>query len=175
MTPLASTPARDRSAPPTVIVVGGQCSEDLVATWAIEHHRMHNMYGLSEATAATTAAATGPMVPGRPVPLGRPIRGMRLFVLDGRLHPVPPGTPGELYLSGPGLARGYHGRYGLTAQRFPANPHGRRPVRRSYCCTGLGTMFVAPGGSSMSAGIQKAAITKPTPITSTRMEATSVP
>ncbi|MEU7144554.1 amino acid adenylation domain-containing protein [Nocardia sp. NPDC046473] len=127
------TPAALATVPPEgldeleAVIVGGEaCSEELVETWSVEH-RMHNMYGPSEATVAATA--TGPMVPGRPVPLGRPIRGMRLFVLDGRLHPVPPGTPGELYLSGPGLARGYHGRFGLTAQRFPANPHGRRGER----------------------------------------------
>ncbi|MFI6042732.1 amino acid adenylation domain-containing protein [Nocardia sp. NPDC051321] len=123
---LATVPTEGLDELEAVIVGGEACSEELVETWSVEH-RMHNMYGPSEATVAATA--TGPMVPGRPVPLGRPIRGMRLFVLDGRLHPVPPGTPGELYLSGPGLARGYHGRYGLTAQRFPANPHGRRGER----------------------------------------------
>ncbi|MBF6331427.1 non-ribosomal peptide synthetase [Nocardia transvalensis] len=109
-----------------VIVGGDACPEELVATWTAGH-RMHNMYGPSEATVAATA--TGPMAAGRPVPIGLPVRGMRLFVLDGRLHPVPPGVPGELYLSGPGLARGYLGRAGLTAGRFPANPHGRRGER----------------------------------------------
>ncbi|WP_081878121.1 non-ribosomal peptide synthetase [Nocardia brasiliensis] len=123
---LATVPTDGLDELEAVIVGGEACSEELVETWSAEH-RMHNMYGPSEATVAATA--TGPMVPGRPVPLGLPIRGMRLFVLDGRLHPVPPGTPGELYLSGPGLARGYHGRYGLTAQRFLANPHGRRGER----------------------------------------------
>ncbi|RBO94237.1 non-ribosomal peptide synthetase [Nocardia puris] len=109
------------------VIVGGEaCSEDLVATWSARH-RMHNMYGPSEATVAATAS--GPMVAGQPVPLGHPVRGMRLFVLDNRLHPVPPGTPGELYLSGPGVARGYLGRVDLTAARFPANPHGRRGER----------------------------------------------
>ncbi|NKY51767.1 non-ribosomal peptide synthetase [Nocardia vermiculata] len=109
-----------------VIVGGDACPEDLVRTWTARH-RMHNMYGPSEATVAATA--TAPMVAGRPVPIGKPVRGMRLFVLDQRLHPVPPGVPGELYLSGPGLARGYLGRNGLTAARFPANPHGRRGER----------------------------------------------
>ncbi|MFQ6392605.1 amino acid adenylation domain-containing protein [Nocardia sp. KC 131] len=127
------TPAALATVPPEglpeldAVIVGGEaCAAGLVATWSAEH-RIHNMYGPSEATVAATAS--GPMVAGVPVPLGLPIRGMRLFVLDGRLHPVPPGTPGELYLSGPGLARGYHGRYSLTAQRFPANPHGRRGER----------------------------------------------
>ncbi|MBF6447622.1 amino acid adenylation domain-containing protein [Nocardia elegans] len=109
-----------------VIVGGDACPEDLVRTWTAGR-RMHNMYGPSEATVAATAS--DPMVAGRPVPIGKPVRGMRLFILDNRLRPVPPGVAGELYISGPGLARGYLGRHGLTAARFPANPHGRRGER----------------------------------------------
>ncbi|MBF6170576.1 non-ribosomal peptide synthetase [Nocardia blacklockiae] len=127
------TPAALATVPPdgldeleAVIVGGDACPEELVRTWTAGH-RMHNMYGPSEATVAATA--TGPMTAGARVSIGLPVRGMRLFVLDHRLHPVPPGIPGELYLSGPGLARGYLGRRGLTAQRFPANPHGRRGER----------------------------------------------
>ncbi|MEV6135639.1 amino acid adenylation domain-containing protein [Nocardia sp. NPDC051990] len=123
---LATVPEEGLDELEAVIVGGDACSEELVERWSAGH-RIHNMYGPSEATVAATAS--GPMRPGRPVPLGMPVRGMRLFVLDGRLHPVPPGTPGELYLSGPGLSRGYLGRYSLTAQRFPANPHGRRGER----------------------------------------------
>ncbi|MEV5832763.1 amino acid adenylation domain-containing protein [Nocardia sp. NPDC052112] len=123
---LATVPEEGLDELEAVIVGGEACSEELVERWSAGH-RIHNMYGPSEATVAATAS--GPMQARRPVPLGMPVRGMRLFVLDGRLHPVPPGTPGELYLSGPGLARGYLGRYGLTAQRFPANPHGRRGER----------------------------------------------
>ncbi|MFG3615660.1 amino acid adenylation domain-containing protein [Nocardia sp. NPDC047654] len=123
---LATVPNEGLDELETVIVGGDACSEELVETWTAGH-RMHNMYGPSEATVAATAS--GPMEPGRPVPLGSPVRGMRLFVLDNRLHPVPPGTPGELYVSGPGVARGYHGRFALTAQRFVANPHGRRGER----------------------------------------------
>ncbi|MGW0250600.1 amino acid adenylation domain-containing protein [Nocardia goodfellowii] len=123
---LATVPDEHLDQLEAVIVGGEACSEELVATWS-RRHRIHNMYGPSEATVAATAS--GPIAAGQPVPLGLPVRGMRLFVLDGRLHPVPPGTPGELYLSGPGLARGYLGRLGLTAQRFPANPHGRRGER----------------------------------------------
>ncbi|MFF2084185.1 amino acid adenylation domain-containing protein [Nocardia sp. NPDC058176] len=119
---LATVPAGELPELGTVIVGGDACSDELVATWATRH-RMHNMYGPSEATVAVTASAA--MMPGEPVPLGAPVRGMRLFVLDGRLHPAPPGTPGELYVSGPGLARGYLGKLALTAQRFVANPHGR--------------------------------------------------
>ncbi|MEV0246968.1 amino acid adenylation domain-containing protein [Nocardia sp. NPDC050712] len=123
---LATVPDEDLGDLDAVIVGGEACSTELVATWS-RRHRIHNMYGPSEATVAATASAA--MRANQPVPLGLPVRGMRLFVLDGRLHPVPPGTPGELYLSGPGVARGYLGRLGLTAQRFPANPHGRRGER----------------------------------------------
>ncbi|MFI2230466.1 amino acid adenylation domain-containing protein [Nocardia testacea] len=109
------------------VMVGGEaCSPELVAAWA-DRYRMHNMYGPSEATVAATIS--GPMRPGRAVPLGHPVRGMRLFLLDTRLRPVPPGTPGELYVSGPGVARGYLGRHGLTAARFVASPYGRRGER----------------------------------------------
>ncbi|WP_433560963.1 amino acid adenylation domain-containing protein [Nocardia sp. CA-151230] len=131
---LATVPAGDLPELEAVIVGGEACPEELVEVWTAPDsrpgrpaRRMHNMYGPSEATVAATA--TGPMLAGQPVPIGGPVRGMRLFVLDGRLHPVPPGVAGELYLSGPGLARGYLGRHGLTAQQFPANPHGRRGER----------------------------------------------
>ncbi|WP_084514267.1 non-ribosomal peptide synthetase [Nocardia acidivorans] len=132
---LGTVPSQDLPDLEAVIVGGEACAEDLVRVWTdprsrpahLPVRRMHNMYGPSEATVAATA--TGPMVAGQPVPIGLPVRGMRLFVLDGRLHPVPPGVAGELYLSGPGLARGYLGRHGLTALAFPANPHGRRGER----------------------------------------------
>ncbi|HUQ56290.1 non-ribosomal peptide synthetase [Lentzea sp.] len=58
------------------------------------------------------------------VPVGRPVAGKRVFVLDRWLRPVPPGTPGELYMAGDGLAHGYLGQTAATAQRFAANPYG---------------------------------------------------
>ncbi len=64
-----------------------------------------------------------------PLPIGSPMDGSRLLVLDDRLLPVPPGVVGELYIGGDGVARGYAGRPGLTATRFRADPSGQSGAR----------------------------------------------
>lgn len=91
---------------------------------------IHNMYGPTE----TTIWSTTRQVPAenRDIPdLGKPIHNTQVYVLDSMLQPVPPDVIGELYIAGDGIARGYHNRPVLTAERFVANPFGP-PGTRMY-------------------------------------------
>ncbi|MGW4284539.1 amino acid adenylation domain-containing protein [Nocardia sp. NPDC004750] len=104
------------------LTVGGESyGPDTVRRWA-PGRSFHNTYGPTETTVIATISAA--LRPGDPLDLGTPIHGMSAAVLDGRLRPVPVGVTGELYLRGPGLARGYHARPGLSAARFVADPYG---------------------------------------------------
>ncbi|MBO3751124.1 amino acid adenylation domain-containing protein, partial [Streptosporangiaceae bacterium NEAU-GS5] len=107
-----------------VLTVSGEaCPPGLAAEWSVGR-RLFNGYGPTE---ATIGAVIWECEPGRhvnPVPIGRPLVGKRVFVLDEGLRPVPAGVAGELYLAGSGLARGYWGRPGLSAVRFVADPFG---------------------------------------------------
>ncbi|MBY4126928.1 amino acid adenylation domain-containing protein [Rhodococcus fascians] len=111
----------------TTIVVGGEaCPPALADAWSARL-RMFNGYGPTETTIFATI--DGPLTPGSPVSIGGPVRGTESVILDDRLHPVPAGSVGELYLTGDGVARGYHRRFALTATRFVADHHGRRLYR----------------------------------------------
>ncbi|MCV4046796.1 non-ribosomal peptide synthase/polyketide synthase [Pseudomonas aeruginosa] len=82
---------------------------------------LYNLYGPTEAAIDVTHWTC--MEEGKDaVPLGRPLANLACYILDGNLEPVPVGVLGELYLAGRGLARGYHQRPGLTAERFVASP-----------------------------------------------------
>ncbi|MBY8847564.1 amino acid adenylation domain-containing protein [Saccharothrix sp. MB29] len=110
------------------LVTGGEAPDArLVERWA-PTVRLMNMYGPTE----TCCNATGNrLVAGGPVTIGGPIDNVSVYVLDADLHPVRPGTPGELYVAGVNLARGYLGRPGPTAERFLPCPFAA-PGARMY-------------------------------------------
>ncbi|MDX2694240.1 non-ribosomal peptide synthetase [Streptomyces ipomoeae] len=121
---------RGDDCPLAVVGVGGEAVP--VALWqrlaALRGTEAFNLYGPTESTVDALVARVGDSE--RPL-VGRPVAGTRAYLLDGRLQPVPPGVTGELYLAGGGLARGYLGAPGLTAERFVADPFGA-PGARLY-------------------------------------------
>ena len=88
------------------------------------HALLLNLYGSSEVSADATYEELHEL-DGDTVPIGRPIANMHAYVLDRRMRLLPPGAKGELYVGGVGLARGYHNRPELTAERFVEHPLGR--------------------------------------------------
>ncbi|MRH91644.1 amino acid adenylation domain-containing protein [Nocardia sp. SYP-A9097] len=113
----------------TLLIAGEAFTSDAVAAFRrIGRAELHNLYGPTEFTVHATYAAVPEEVSGA-VPIGAPVWNAQTYVLDARLHPVAPGMAGELYLAGDQLARGYHGRADLTADRFVANPFGDSGTR----------------------------------------------
>jgi amino acid adenylation domain-containing protein len=131
-TPLADALARVEEPPAApalkAVMAGGDRLHGLPP--GVEGFPLVNHYGPTEATIVATVAAvrTGEAEP----PIGRPLDGCQVFVVDRRLAPVPLGVAGELAVGGDGLARGYHRRPGLTAGRFVPDPFGARPGARLY-------------------------------------------
>ncbi|MCX4830316.1 non-ribosomal peptide synthase/polyketide synthase [Streptomyces sp. NBC_01016] len=112
------------------VLTGGEALPQSLAGPLAEHAaNVTNMYGPTETTVwsmtAPVAADSGP------VSLGAPILNTQVYVLDTALRPVPAGYSGELYIAGDGVARGYRGRPGLTAERFVANPYGPGRIYRT--------------------------------------------
>ncbi|MGW4526434.1 amino acid adenylation domain-containing protein [Amycolatopsis sp. NPDC004378] len=109
-----------------LLYVGGEALPDDVAERWAPGRRMVNGYGPTECTVTCLRAD---VEPGKPVAVGKPVPGMRAWVLDDRLEPVKPGEQGELCMSGAGLALGYHGKPELTAEKFPHHPRLGRLYR----------------------------------------------
>ncbi|MEU3994126.1 amino acid adenylation domain-containing protein, partial [Streptomyces platensis] len=125
---LAVLPAETLPPGATVFTVGEACPPDVVTRWS-EKHILLNAYGPTEGTVCSTCSAP---LAGNEIPsIGRPLSNVRVYVLDAGLQPVPPGVVGDMYIAGDGVARGYVGRPGLTAERFVADIFGP-PGSRMY-------------------------------------------
>ncbi len=112
------------------MISGGEVlGEDLAAGLLARGERLWNGYGPTENTIYSTFERVGEHPE---VTIGRPVAGTSVVVLDSSLEPVPIGVPGQLHLSGEGLARGYHSQPGLTAETFIPDPYGAEPGRRLY-------------------------------------------
>jgi len=132
----------------TALVMAGEaCPPDLAQRWRRTGRRLFNAYGPTEGTVCATMAHLdkgnfgNDGEDGGLVPIGRPIPGARIVLLDRHLAPVPAGMPGEICLGGAGLARGYLGQPGLTAERFrpdPASGSTSAPGERLYHTGDLG-------------------------------------
>ncbi|MGW0882416.1 amino acid adenylation domain-containing protein [Streptomyces sp. NPDC002671] len=120
-------------APLRLLVLGGEAvPADTLAAWraTVPWARVCNAYGPTETTVtATTYEADDP--PADTVPIGRPLGGRRVYVVDADDEPVPVGVSGELLIGGTEVARGYLNRPALTAERFVPDPYGP-PGSRLY-------------------------------------------
>jgi amino acid adenylation domain-containing protein len=114
------------------LLLGGEAfSLDLLnrTLAALPGLQIWNLYGPTETTVNASAAR---LIPGAPIAFGRPLSNVQLYVLDRQLQPVPIGVPGELYVGGDGVARGYLNQPALTAQQFVPDPFGPVPGARLY-------------------------------------------
>jgi amino acid adenylation domain-containing protein len=117
-----------------VICSGEALSRELQDRFFTRLHKveLHNLYGPTEAAVDVTAWACDPADNQTSVPIGRPIANTQIYLLDRYQHPVHAGVPGELYIGGVQLARGYHQRPALTAERFVPDPFSDIPGARLY-------------------------------------------
>ncbi|HET7462077.1 MAG TPA: amino acid adenylation domain-containing protein, partial [Longimicrobium sp.] len=120
----------------TLVVAGDATPAALARRWA-RGRRLVNAYGPTEATVCATLHECRDDEAGDP-PIGRPLAGTRIHLLDRAGEPVAPGVVGELYLGGAGAARGYRNLPALTAERFVPDPFGGEPGARLYRTGDLG-------------------------------------
>lgn len=118
----------------TVIVAGEACPPELV-----QHHSqlqseasLFNEYGPTEATVWSSVYHCHFPETATQVSIGRPIANTQIYLLDSYLHPVPIGVPGEIYISGEGIARGYLNQPAITSEKFIPHPFSQKPGMRLY-------------------------------------------
>ncbi|GAA1607117.1 non-ribosomal peptide synthetase [Catellatospora bangladeshensis] len=119
-----------------LVVTGEALPADLCRRWFARYPQipLMNAYGPTECSDDVTHAVLrdGDVADGGVVPIGRPVRNTRLYVLNPALRPLPAGVPGELYVGGTGVGRGYLGDTGRTAATFVADPFATAPGARMY-------------------------------------------
>jgi amino acid adenylation domain-containing protein/non-ribosomal peptide synthase protein (TIGR01720 family) len=124
----------------TIIAAGEACAAEIGERWA-KGRRFLDAYGPTEATVCASIGEWAGGLNQKPT-IGRPIANTQLYILDRELEPVPVGAPGELYLGGAGVARGYLGRPEVTAERFIPNNFSREGGERLYRTADVGRYFV---------------------------------
>ena len=131
---LVGSPAFDACRSLRHVVQGGEALQPATRDEFLRRSRaiLHNAYGATEIAIDGTCKSFGPADAGKPVSIGREIAGLRVYLLDDRLHPVPIGVTGEIYFAGGKLARGYWDRPALTAEAFLPDPFTDRPGGRMY-------------------------------------------
>jgi len=117
---------------PQFVLVGGEAIDDRLWRSLAANHQteIFNVYGPTECTvnSAVCRVRSSPTQPS----IGRPLPNVQIYILDESLRPAPVGAPGEIYIGGAGLARGYLERPGLTAEKFVPNPYSQAPGARLY-------------------------------------------
>ena len=128
--------------PRRTLILGGEAAPSAMARELAATVSVVNHYGPTETTVGVTTLAVDPGADptGTTLPIGRPLPGARVYVLDEQLEPVPPGVTGEIHIGGDRLARGYLGQPGLTADRFVPDPYGP-PGARMYRTGDLGSVL----------------------------------
>ncbi|HEX7239462.1 MAG TPA: amino acid adenylation domain-containing protein, partial [Longimicrobiaceae bacterium] len=128
------TEAEAGAAARTLVVGGEALPTELAAYWrrVAPGTEVVNEYGPTETVVGCVVHRAGDAGGAGSVPIGRPIAGTRVYVLGAGMEPVPVGVPGELYVGGAGVARGYLGQPGLTAERFVPDALGSEPGGRLY-------------------------------------------
>lgn len=136
---LLSSPGAEAILPRARLVLGGEALDPRLVSrvYALAPDaQVFNHYGPTEATVGVTCGRAdreeAESAGGATVPVGRPLRGARIYLLQGGAFPAPPGAPGELCIGGATLARGYLGRPAATAERFVPDPFAPEPGARLY-------------------------------------------